>query len=65
MSEQRIQTARVYEIRLARAHASQLVFAAAKSSDDEAAQYARSLLARHPEYERAEIWCGMRHVRAV
>lgn len=65
MGEQRIHTVRIYEIRLIHPHALQLVFAAAKSSDDEAAQHARNLLNRHPGYEGAEVWCDMRYVRAV
>jgi hypothetical protein len=42
-----------------------LLFVAARESDTEAVEYARRLLARHPEYDIAEIWNGMKLIRQI
>jgi hypothetical protein len=44
---------------------SSLLFVTARSSDAEAVEQARRLLERHPEYETAEIWNGMKMVRQI
>jgi len=42
-----------------------LLFATASETDSEAVQYARRLLERHPEFNVAEIWKGMKLVRQI
>jgi hypothetical protein len=42
-----------------------LLFVTARSSAAEAVEQARRLLERHPEYESAEIWNGMKMVRQI
>src|SRR3954462_2435505 len=44
---------------------SSLLFVTARSSDAEAVEQARRLLERHPEYETAEIWNGMKMIRQI
>ena len=55
---------RLYEIRLL-GPAGAIVFNTIVATDEEAADYARRTLGRHPERDRAEIWLGMKLVRQV
>jgi hypothetical protein len=60
-----IKTEYMYEVRLLGAPGSQLIFVTSKSSDDDAAEHARTLMDRHPSYMRAEVWQGMKIIRRV
>ena len=55
-----------FEIRLVeqRPHSS-LLFVTSRENDSEAVQYARLLLERHPEFDVAEVWKGMKMVRQI
>jgi len=55
-----------FEIRLKEERpAASLLFVTARSSDVEAVEQARRLLERHPEYDTAEIWNGMKMIRQI
>ena len=57
---------KLYEIRLlGPACKGPILFNTAVATDEEAADYARRVLQRHPERSRAEVWCGMKLVRQV
>jgi hypothetical protein len=56
---------RIYEIRLLGPGQPALLFAASKMTDDEAAEHARTLLARHKDRSGAEVWRGKKLVRQV
>ena len=57
-------TTRLYEIRLL-GPAGPILFNTTAASDEEAADYARRVLQRHPDRDRAEVWHGMKLVRQV
>jgi hypothetical protein len=56
---------RLYEFKLSSPRAQPLLFAAALTTDEQAADHARRLLKRHPEMTDAEIWRGMHLIRQV
>ncbi len=56
---------RLYEFKLSSPRHPHLLFAAALTTDEQAADHARRLLKRHPEMSGAEIWRGMHLVRQV
>ena len=56
---------RLYEFKLSSSRHQPLLFAAALTTDEQAADHARRLLKRHPEMSEAEIWRGMQLVRQV
>lgn len=56
---------RLYEFKLSSPRQQPLLFAAALTTDEQAADHARRLLKRHPEMRDAEIWRGMHLVRQV
>jgi hypothetical protein len=56
---------RLYEFKLSSPRAQPLLFAAALTTDEQAADHARRLLKRHPEMSEAEIWRGMHLIRQV
>lgn len=55
----------VYEIRLSAKDNSSLQFVTVRTDDRLAELHARALLARHPEYSRAELWRGMRLLKEI
>jgi hypothetical protein len=56
----------MFEIRLREIQPpASLIFATVRETDGDAAEYARTLLKRFPEFEFAEIWDGMRMLRQV
>jgi hypothetical protein len=59
------QSSRKYEFKLSAPNREQLIFAATLMTDEQAADHARMLLARHIDMTRAEIWRGMKLVRQV
>jgi hypothetical protein len=56
---------RLYEFKLSSPRHPHLLFAAALTTDEQAADHARRLLKRHPEMSGAEIWRGMHLIRQV
>jgi len=56
---------RLYEFKLSSPRHPHLLFAAALTTDEQAADHARRLLKRHPEMREAEIWRGMHLIRQV
>lgn len=56
---------RLYEFKLSSPRQQPLLFAAALTTDEQAADHARRLLKRHPEMSEAEIWRGMHLIRQV
>ena len=57
---------RLYEIRLLGPSCQgPILFNATVATDEEAADYARRALRRHPDRDRAEVWNGMKLVRQV
>jgi len=56
---------KMFEIRLVSSSSPQLIFTTARPSAADAENYARRLLDRHTEFECAEIWCGMQHLRTA
>ena len=56
---------RLYEFKLSSPRHQPLLFAAALTTDEQAADHARRLLKRHPEMTDAEVWRGMTLVRQV
>lgn len=56
---------RLYEFKLSSPRHQPLLFAAALTTDEQAADHARRLLKRHPEMSDAEIWRGMSLIRQV
>jgi hypothetical protein len=56
----------IFEIRLREARpSSSLLFVTMRKNSDEAVEHARRLLERHPEFDAAEVWYGMKLVREV
>ena len=56
----------IFEIRLSEGSPkNSLLFVALRNSDAEAIARARELLERHPEYQIAEIWDGMKMIRQI
>jgi hypothetical protein len=56
----------VFEIRLREFRPScSLLFVTSRKTSDEAVEYARRLLERHPEFHIAEVWNGMQLVREI
>jgi hypothetical protein len=55
----------VYEIRLSAKGNSSLQFVTVKTDEKLAELHARALLARYPEYTRAELWRGMRLLKEI
>ena len=58
-------SAELYEIRLVASPTRSLVFATALASEQQALEFARRLLERHPEHFFAEVWRGMNLLRRV
>lgn len=56
---------RLYDFKLSSPRHQPLLFAAALTTDEQAADHARRLLKRHPEMSGAEIWRGMHLIRQV
>lgn len=55
-----------FEIRLRdQRPAGNLLFVTARETHDEAVEYARHLLERHPECQIAEIWNGRKLLRRI
>lgn len=52
-----------YEVRLSGSKKSSVQFVTVSPDEDTAEKYARALLARFPEYNRAEVWAGMKLIR--
>jgi hypothetical protein len=65
VTEQADANTRLYEFKLSSPRHQPLLFAAALTTDEQAADHARRLLKRHPEMSGAEIWRGMHLVRQV
>ena len=56
----------VFEIRLRESRpAASLLFVTTRKTSDEAVEQARRLLERHPEFQIAEVWNGMKLLREV
>ena len=55
----------VYEIRLSGSASGSVQFVTVSPDEDTAEKYARALLARFPEYSRAEVWKGMNLVKDI
>lgn len=55
----------VYEVRLSSGRGGGIQFVTVSPNDDTAEKYARALLARFPEYARAEVWRGMALVKEI
>ena len=64
MFEQSNPQTKRYEIRLLTVEGEPLLFVATVASDQEAADYAKSLMLRHP-CEIAEVWLGMKIIRRL
>jgi hypothetical protein len=58
-------SAELYEIRLVESPARSLIFATGRTTEQEALDFARRLLERHPEHSFAEVWHGMKLLRRV
>ena len=65
MSSSRDPATARYEIRLLSFSKGPIILGTVAATDDEAVEYARGALKRHPERDRAEIWHGMKLVRQV
>src|SRR5690242_15823021 len=63
VTEQADANTRLYEFKLSSPRHQPLLFAAALTTDEQAADHARRLLKRHPEMSGAQIWRGMHLVR--
>ena len=60
------QTMQTFEIRLREARPTvSLLFVTSRETDAEAVEQARKLLERHPEFDVAEIWRGMKLLRQI
>lgn len=55
----------IYEIRLSAKDNSSLQFVTVRADDAVAELHARALLARYPEYTKAELWRGMKLLKEV
>ena len=55
-----------YEIRLlGPSGRAPIILGTVAATDDQAVEYARRALKRHPDRDRAEVWRGMKLVRQV
>jgi hypothetical protein len=56
----------VYEVRLICSQPNRaIILGTTATNDDDATEYARRALERHPDCDRAEVWRGMTMVRQV
>jgi hypothetical protein len=66
MSQTDIQPMTLFEIKLRSAFGKEpLVFTTVQPDEGAAAEYGRTMLERHDEFDFAEIWQGMRLLRQV
>jgi hypothetical protein len=65
MTEDSAPGTRRYEILLVAPDGKKRLFATAVVTENEATDYAKSLLLRHLDCERAEVWCGMKLIRQL
>ena len=65
MSKQAERENKRYEVRLLTADGRGRLFATAVATDNEAADYAKSLIVRTLDCEGAEVWCGMKLIRQL
>lgn len=63
MAEQEPIIIKRYDIRLVTLNGAYRIFATAACSEDEAVTYTQSLLSRHEDCKRAELWCGRKMLR--